>query len=307
LACIHCFIERVPADELTTAEVMAVIDSLAALGTLELTLTGGEPLLRPDFFAVAAYARRLHMALGLVTNGTLIDAATAQRLRELRFHSVAVSLYGPGAHDGITRRPGSWSASLRAVQELVARGLRVQVKTAVMSVNAAEIPALADWCAGLGVGFQPNPYLSRGLDGSPHPLAYRLSDEQLGCFLRWQAQAGAFVAATPGPCNAGRGLIAVGPDGQVYPCGTLRYPVGDLRRERLDAVWQRSAYLNWLRGLHAQDFVTCHTCDSAAGCDRCPGQAWEEGGSVVAAYAEACRAATKRRDIHGHTAQEALP
>ena len=80
LKCRHCYIEATEAakaGEMTTADGMAFIDDLAEMKVPVLMFSGGEPLVRPDLFELAAYAVEKGLRIVLSTNGTLIDDFTA--------------------------------------------------------------------------------------------------------------------------------------------------------------------------------------------------------------------------------------
>src|SRR5947209_10504930 len=81
--CVHCYLDHEDHGEMTTAEVKGVLDQLMAAGTMFLTFSGGELLLRKDFFALVAYARELRFDLKIKTNGMLITAGDAARIRDL--------------------------------------------------------------------------------------------------------------------------------------------------------------------------------------------------------------------------------
>src|SRR5207244_9437757 len=70
--CVHCYLDHEDHGEMTTAEVKDVLDQLASSGTLFLTFSGGELLLRKDFFELLAYARRLQFDVKIKTNAILI-------------------------------------------------------------------------------------------------------------------------------------------------------------------------------------------------------------------------------------------
>src|SRR6266496_1829759 len=95
LKCVHCYTDseaRKYPDELTTAQAKAVLDDLAAFKVPAVLFSGGEPLVRPDIFELAAYARSRGLHVVLSTNGTLIDRAAAQKLKDLQFAYVGISL-----------------------------------------------------------------------------------------------------------------------------------------------------------------------------------------------------------------------
>ncbi|MFT3818209.1 MAG: heme d1 biosynthesis radical SAM protein NirJ [Rubrivivax sp.] len=146
LTCKHCYAlsaDHEYAGELSTSEVFTVMDDLKAFRVPVLILSGGEPLLRPDLFEIAARAKAMRFYVGLSSNGTLIDAAMAQRVAEANFDYVGISLDGIGAvHDKFRRKVGAFDASLAAVQALLARDVKVGLRYTMTSLNAGELPAL---------------------------------------------------------------------------------------------------------------------------------------------------------------------
>src|SRR5690242_2889652 len=86
LRCIHCrrleVLDKPSPDQMTTDEGKALIDDIAAFGRPVLIFSGGEPLVRPDLFELADYARHRGIPIALATNGTLINLAMAQRIKE---------------------------------------------------------------------------------------------------------------------------------------------------------------------------------------------------------------------------------
>lgn len=151
LACRHCRAESVPdrdPEELTTAEVGALIDDLAALGAPRpvLVLTGGDPLKRPDLTSIVRHASLSGLAVAVSPAGT--PRASRARLASLRLagaNAVSLSIDGAGAdsHDAFRRVPGSFAwtvAACKAAQEV---GLRLQLNTTVCKDNVDELPGLA--------------------------------------------------------------------------------------------------------------------------------------------------------------------
>jgi MoaA/NifB/PqqE/SkfB family radical SAM enzyme len=107
--CVHCYLDHDDHGEMTTAEVRGVLDQLASAGTLFLIFSGGELLLRKDFFELLAYARQLGFDVKIKTNGILINERAAARIREQGVRQVQISIYShlPDVHDAITKVPGS--------------------------------------------------------------------------------------------------------------------------------------------------------------------------------------------------------
>ena len=146
LTCKHCYALSADHDyagELSTSEVFEVMADLKAFGVPVLILSGGEPLLRPDLFEIAAHARTMGFYVGLSSNGTLIDAAMADRIERARFDYVGISLDGIGAvHDRFRRQDGAFDRSLKGVRLLHGRGVKVGLRYTMTALNADELPAL---------------------------------------------------------------------------------------------------------------------------------------------------------------------
>jgi len=146
LACQHCYSISADIDfpgELSTAQIFRTMDDLKAFGVPVLILSGGEPLLRPDLFGIAARAKAKRFYVGLSTNGTLIDAAMAERIAAARFDYVGISLDGLRAtHDRFRRLDGAFERSLAAVRLLHARGVKVGLRFTMTALNAHDLPAL---------------------------------------------------------------------------------------------------------------------------------------------------------------------
>jgi len=146
LTCQHCYALSADHDyagELSHAEVCTVMDDLKACGVPVLILSGGEPLLRADLFEIAARAKAMRFYVGLSTNGTLIDAAMADRIAGAGFNYVGISLDGiKGTHDKFRRLAGAFERSLAAVRLLRTRGVKVGLRYTMTSSNAHDLPAL---------------------------------------------------------------------------------------------------------------------------------------------------------------------
>ena len=146
LACRHCYSISADIDfpgELSTAEVFAVMEDLKGYGVPVLILSGGEPLLRPDIFAISRRAKELGFYVGLSTNGTLVDRDNIGPITEIGYDYVGVSLDGIGAvHDEFRRLEGAFDASLNGVRLCKEHGIKVGIRFSITQDNAAELPRL---------------------------------------------------------------------------------------------------------------------------------------------------------------------
>jgi radical SAM protein with 4Fe4S-binding SPASM domain len=154
LECRHCYADCKKAGkraEMSTAEWFDLIDYLAANGVIQTYIEGGEPLHRPDIFRILRKAAGKMMTL-MRTNGTLINAATARRLKRSGVGHVLVDLMGarPETHDWFAGVPGSFALACAGVKHLVDAGIKTDVLTIVNRRNAAEMQAILDLAHALG-------------------------------------------------------------------------------------------------------------------------------------------------------------
>jgi radical SAM protein with 4Fe4S-binding SPASM domain len=149
LHCVHCYSDsanRAYPGELTTAEGIAVLDDLAAFGIPVLLLSGGEPLMRPDIFELIAHARHIGLRTTLSTNGTLIDRATAERLRGLGVSYVGISLDGIGAtNDRFRGHRGAFDKAMAGFRHCKAVGQRVGLRMTLTRRNCQDLDRLFDF------------------------------------------------------------------------------------------------------------------------------------------------------------------
>ena len=146
LACQHCYSISADVDfagELTTAEIGTTMDDLKRFGVPVLILSGGEPLLHRDIFAIAHRAKALGFYVGLSTNGTLIDERNVGAIADVGFDYVGVSLDGmEETHDRFRRKAGAFAASLAGVRLARDAGLKVGLRFTLTRDNAHDLPAL---------------------------------------------------------------------------------------------------------------------------------------------------------------------
>jgi heme d1 biosynthesis radical SAM protein NirJ len=148
LTCKHCYSISADIDfpdELSTAEILRVMDDLKAARVPALILSGGEPLLRPDIFEIAARAKQLGFYVGLSSNGTLIDESNIDRIAATGFDYVGVSLDGIGeTHDRFRRKDGAFAASMHGIRLCHAHGIKVGLRYTMTQDNNHQLPQMLD-------------------------------------------------------------------------------------------------------------------------------------------------------------------
>jgi heme d1 biosynthesis radical SAM protein NirJ len=148
LNCKHCYSISADTDfpgELSTEQVYGVMDDLKAFRVPVLILSGGEPLLRPDIFEISRHAKEMGFYVALSTNGTLIDEATADRIAEIGYDYLGISLDGIGeVHDRFRRQEGAFDASMRGIHLCHDRGIKVGVRYTMTEGNIESLNGILD-------------------------------------------------------------------------------------------------------------------------------------------------------------------
>lgn len=298
--CRHCYTsggDTRPdaADELATAAWLDIFDQLAAAGTLFLTLSGGEPLLRADFWELLDEAVRRGFHTRVFTSGYLVDEAAAERLAASGAAGVDVSFYSsdPAVFDAVTRVPGSFARVMAAIERLAAAGLPPRLKTPVMRANASTLAATWRYARSRGWPFLVDFMLFPPPGGNAQYLE-RLDGDELAAVL---AECREFLEpADPERrdtdmtlCSAGFRFCTVDPAGRVWGCSFQDEPAGDLRRERFLDVWRDSPVLAAFRRLSRAAWTACRTCALDAVCRRCPAFSARTGGTHTELSDAACR------------------
>ena len=177
LACVHCLSSSGRRDprELSAAEARGVVDELAAMKVFYVNIGGGEPMLRPDFFDLLAYAVDHQVGVKFSTNGTRLTPDRARRLAAMDYVDVQVSLDGAVAStNDAVRGDGSFVAARTAMDNLAAAGFGpFKISVVVTRENVTQLDRFADIAAGLRGPAPPDPAPAlgpgRGLLGGPAP------------------------------------------------------------------------------------------------------------------------------------------
>jgi len=228
-------------NELSTSEILRILKELAAAGVMDLVLTGGEPLSRPDFMTIYEAAHAQGFLLTVFTNGTLITEDIADRWVARPPKMVEISLHGTSAEvfERVTRMPGSLNSCLRGINLLVKRKIPLTLKTVGMTLNREEILSVKRFAAGLGpnVFFHFGEEMRDDLLLSGAPFEYQLSGEELDVLERQDAgmwserqKAAREAEAQTRTCGGGRQTFHIDAYGRLQLCSNNRRASYDLRQ-----------------------------------------------------------------------------
>jgi len=149
LKCIHCYTNsdcNLAPDELSFAEGQALMQDLADFKIPALLFSGGEPLMRPDVFDLAAYAVKCGLRPVLSTNGTLITPPVAQKIKDIGFIYAGISLDGIGStNDHFRGVTGAFGKAMDGFRNCLAVGQRVGLRLTLTRQNVRDLDQIFDF------------------------------------------------------------------------------------------------------------------------------------------------------------------
>lgn len=292
LRCLHCYnpTHRALPHELTTAEVCAILTQMAELGVLTVSLSGGEPSLRPDIETILRHARKAGLLVSLLSNATRMTPAFALMLEDIGVSHLFISIYGatPTVYERMTGISGSFAHFLQGLACLSRRAFAVTVRMPVTTVNRPEVDACQRLVESRGFKFQYSLDIHPRTDGDPAPLAYRLSPDKkteldarkLGAPLTDQ-DPDACAAAEPFiSCACGRSRFAVTPYGEMNLCVAFPTPKYDLRTGTVREGW--AALKRTVDLAQPTARYECAACNVNRFCRQGRSDAWLETGDMSA-------------------------
>lgn len=286
LKCIHCRAcpaEKRSPDELSTEEGRRLIDRIASFSSPVLILSGGEPLVRPDVFDLAAYAASAGLRVALATNGTTVTREIAREIRKSGVSRVSVSIDGHDAasHDDFRRVSGAYDAAWQGIEHLKAAGVPYQINTTVTRHNSESLREILNLAVDRGAVALHLFLLVPAGCGKEIVDEEMISPQEYERVLNWlydrSKDAGIALKATCAPhyfrvmrqrareegvkitpethgleamtkgCLAGSAVCFVSHVGEVYPCGYLPISAGNVRTREFKDIWYNADVFETLR------------------------------------------------------------
>lgn len=274
LDCTFCYNDlNLRGRRVSLEQYKTLLDDLASMGVMSLTLSGGEPLMYKHFFEVGAHARAKGFVIKVKSNGVPLNQRNAERLKaEVDPFIVETSLHGAGpeSHDRLTQGPGSFERLLRNIEILKSLGLRVKVNSTLTRWNEDEVAEMFALTDRLDVPLQFDPEVTPRDDGDLSPLEIAPSQQGIENMVRLSMQRSRLqhdpdrMPITLKPetspaqnvqrkkhkvCGAGSTNLVVDPFGSVFPCVQFRRNVGNIHDQPIRDIWTGSDELGRVRDL----------------------------------------------------------
>ena len=316
LFCKHCYVDadfsRAEA-ELSPEEAQDLVRQIGEAKVPLLFLTGGEPFLRPDLYAILATAQSYGITVVMSTHGLFIDDQAADRLVQYDVDYVAISLYGPEAfHDDYVGAKGSFRKVHENIARLRQRDIKVGVKTTVTEATFPHFFDLVQVAKDLGSGLIYACDLIASGRAVPHKEKritnaqwLRIADfivedvlstpnggleydigalPSLAMVILGQLEArgvdtekGKARLRIKSACPVGKGLMGINSEGDVLPCSFVQdYNVGNIRQLGVRGAVEKLFALG-----EAPITGACGTCGQVALCRGCRVKAYHDCGDIL--------------------------
>ncbi len=335
LSCRMCYIRRdgadpsVSAGELGAEAWLDVARQALDAGTLFLLLTGGEPLIRPDFWEIYDPLSRMGFFLTLFTNATLVGDREAAAFSKCPPSKMVVSLYGasPETYGRVCGDPSAFAKAVAGVRRLVAAGVRTELRATISRDNVDDLAALQALSQEL-VGkrkIETNILLNPSVRGAcTRPAESRLPPEAVaarcgkevecesvragpdgegvtvsllsGAIPReTAARGGSYDVLPPMFCAGGRCSFWIAWDGRMLPCALMDRPFTQPFQDGFAPAWHRLT----VETDHIPGAMECRHCKHRPYCSVCPGRLQAETGCFTEVAPYVCEVARRVHAVAG--------
>ena len=288
--CVHCYIPH--ENKLFDIEddlFYNVLEQCKEMGLLNLTLSGGEPMLHPHFLEYLQKAQEYDFAVNVLSNLTLLTDEIVQEMKKNRLSSVQVSLYSmnPETHDAITQQKGSFVKTRDAILKLIDNDIPLQIACPTMKQNKNDFADVMKWAEEHKVRAITDYIMMEKYDHTTENLDNRLSLDEVKNVInqinehddeykeriakadfdllrKIKADGDELV------CGVCINSICIVTNGNVYPCpGWQDYVCGNLKEKTLKEIWDNSEKVKFLRNIRKKDFKQCMNCEDKIFCAMC--------------------------------------
>jgi len=330
-ACRMCYVrksreevQRSPREIMTLEDWRAIAREARNAGMLELLLTGGEPLLWPDFWTLYEELVDMGFLVSINTNGSLIDGAAIRRFCQKPPQKINITLYG--ASDETYRQlcgtGGVFSKVDGAIRGLMDVGIPVKLNCSLTPANAQDLDWIVEYAAERNTVLSVSTYMYPPVRRDPSQIGVneRLTPEDSAWYLMrylrksrgehlYRQYLRSILEGSPEPmglesgcidpvegrvrCRAGKAAFWVTWDGWLQACGMMPLPKIDLKKYSFPEAWNRLAEQTAAIALSS----LCENCANREICHPCAAMAWAETGSFSGIPTYKCHAAKRMYEI----------
>ena len=278
--CVHCYLNEKRNDYLSYDNVTKFIDQFCTLGGMYLTITGGEPLLHPQFLDIYKYAIKKGLVITLFTNASLITDDIIHILSAYKPRRIEITLYGY-TNDTYQKVTGEHKINIDKILKNIVKiknaGIEILVKVFVLKDNYMDVEEIIQFVHDNKLKIKMD-YLI--IDRNKSRLeANQIYFNQIKEILIKQDEVDAnenlnnYMNQNAGnslyQCGAGRTSCWVKPNNSVQMCNFLEYTAYSLSRYSFKDIWEK--YSIYLEESRDREDTVCKACSYKKVCRNCPG------------------------------------
>lgn len=283
--CIHCYIPKSKKCSIMSEEMFdSVFEQCKEMNVLNLTISGGEPMLNPSLNNFLLKCRQANFSVNLLSNLTLLTDDLLDTIEHSPLLSVQTSLYAMDAdvHDSITHQVGSFQKTLQAIQRLHEKNIPLQINCPIMKQNKFYYREVLNFAKTLNIEADSDYFLFGCYDSTQSNLSCRLSIDEVESVIKEDlsdAQNRVQLEYTidskhtdtnDAICPVCKSSLCISNTGNVYPCeGWQSLSLGNLSESTLQDIWENAPLTNHLRNLRYNDFHECKECQDRKYCNTC--------------------------------------
>lgn len=283
--CVHCYIpESYRRDVMSRDMFERVLEQCAACKVLNITISGGEPMMNPYLLDFIRMCRAGNFSVNLLSNLTLLTDEMVREFVKTPLLSVQTSLYSmdPKTHDSITNACGSFAKTRRSIEILHEHNIPMHINCPIMKQNKDNYQEVLDWAASLNIDASCDYMLFGRFDGSCKNLQCRLDIPEIEAIIENEKRKGLQIKKekdvlgngnpdSPAPiCPVCISSICISHLGNVYPCeGWQSFVLGNINDVTLARIWTESSGIQRIRSLSLKDFPKCNSCEDKQYCSIC--------------------------------------
>lgn len=299
-SCVHCRAEaqkEPDPNQITTQEALRLVEQIGEFCKPVFIISGGDPLLRKDIFEVASQATRLGLRVVMSPSGSNLTAETFEKMKASGVKMISLSLDGSNAevHDSFRQVPGAFDLAMKNMALARRSGFAFRVNTTVTQHNLADLFNIQGVASEMGASewdvfmlvptgrgkvkmeITPNQYeqtiqsIYKASLTSAIPIKMTCAPQYMRVIAQHQKSQDQKHGGGRG-CMAGNGFCFISHVGEVFGCGFLPVPAGNIRRQNFKQIYQQSPLFLELRNRESLK-GKCGKCEYKENCGGCRARA----------------------------------
>lgn len=292
--CPHCYVKDKYNTMIPTKDFYRIVDQLVACDCTWLLLTGGDPLLHPDFLDMYKYTYGKGIKVTVFTNGYLINQDILDCFEKFPPELVELTIYGgtPNSYDQYVGITGAYDVFDRALDSLKGIGVNTRIKTILMPETISEINYIEEYARKKEIEFRYDGFVVPRIDGDMSPCNhFRLAPETV---FKMDMKVEGYIEAQIEKrkqymkksdinelysCDAGYNSVFIDASCQMSICTFARH-INIALNENISVREGQEYLIELIKSKRPLDeFDKCFNCDKKALCRYCPGQFLLENGN----------------------------